>query len=83
VQSDNVIIALAVLSTVTTIITAILAAIVAIATRQTAARVNETHDLVNGMSHELTSARSGQDRAEAFTEGEAAQRERTAQKPAP
>jgi len=80
VQSDSVVIALAILSFLGTTITAVLAALVAIYGRRIDARTEQTHQLVNGMSHELTSARSGQDRAEAFTEGEAAQRERTAQK---
>jgi len=84
VQSDTVIIALAVLTTITTIVTAVLAAAVAIATRQTAAtlgqtaaKVDSTHALVNGLTAELRSAETGQARAEGITEGEAQQRART------
>jgi hypothetical protein len=39
-------------------------------------QVAETHDLVNGMSHELQTAQKAQNRAEAFTEGEQAERDR-------
>ena len=44
-----------------------------------AIRLNRsTHELVNGMSHELRDAQVGQASADGFTLGEAAQRGRTA-----
>lgn len=66
-MSDAVIIALigAVAATANVIVTSI----VLLKTRQ-------THDLVNGMSHELSVAKTGQDRAEGFALGEAAERDR-------
>ncbi len=69
-MSDAVLVALIVGAT--TITNGVIAIIGALLLR----KVNQTHDLVNGMSHELAKAQTGRDRAEGFTEGEAAQRER-------
>jgi len=64
-MSDGAAIAVALIGALQTII-------IALIYRKT----SQTHDLVNGLSHESQAAQSGQARAEGFTEGEAAQRDR-------
>ena len=62
------------------VIIAIIGAIVAIVnvcvTALVVVKVRDVHQLVNGMNHELRAAEKGQNQAEGFTAGEAAQRER-------
>jgi len=58
------------------LITAIAATVNVIITSFVLLKTRQTHDLVNGLSHESQAAQSGQARAEGFTEGEQAQRAR-------
>lgn len=73
-MSDQVL--LAVIAAVGTIVTSALSAYVLIRTGRIEAKTVETHDLVNGMSHELTAAQVGKATAEGITAGEQAQRDR-------
>jgi uncharacterized membrane protein len=76
VQSDTVVIALAAIGAVVTIINGIVLAYVTVKTRQTVAVTEKTHELVNGVSHELTETTKALGAATGFTAGEQAQRDR-------
>jgi len=87
-QSDTVTIALAVISLVGTLATLIVGAVIAIMTNGQNAKIEQTRKTgeetaaaVNGMTHELVTAKSAQAGAEGFTAGEAAERERASDPP--
>jgi hypothetical protein len=82
-QSDTVVIVLAILGFMTSLSTALIGAWIAVKTRNVATKVESVEAKVNGthalLEERLKVSEAGQNRAEAFTEGEQAQRARQSQ----